>query len=139
MNYTLIAYKPDSFAVSYGCTTDRYSSEHRVFCTDDETHFIHAWADVLVENMNLGHQELGYDITLLINGVKIEDLPDTEWVDVGFNMQNQAEQLAAVKNTERNAELEAKKARNPEEKEQRQREADQRELARLQAKLGKSA
>lgn len=81
MNYTLIAYKPDSDDYCMGCEMARYRSDHRVICSEDPAAIALAWAEV--ETTKLAHGEAGYECTLLLNGEEVTffgDHPETEWI-----------------------------------------------------------
>jgi|SRR5476651_149728 len=91
MNYTIVGYKPDSAETSRGCVIKRYDSDHVLFFTTDELDFVEKWAELLFKNLIRKHGESEYEITALVNGENLNDLPDTPELSY-YNLANQADQ-----------------------------------------------
>jgi hypothetical protein len=136
MNYTIIGYKPDSEASCRGCVMETFDSDHVLFLTTDELDFVEKWAELLYKNLIRKHGESEYEITALVNGENLNDLPDTPELSY-YNLANQADQQSVIL-------LRQHEGRETIQKQAREREraeaivqSELKQLAALQAKHGK--
>jgi hypothetical protein len=137
VNYTVIGYKPDSADTCLGCVMERYDSAHVLFLTTDELDFVEKWAELLFKNLIRKHGESAYEITVLVNGEDLHDLPDTPELSY-YNLSNQADQQSIImlRAHERHEELKAQaRAR---ERSAAEVASELRQLAALRAKYGKA-
>jgi hypothetical protein len=74
--YTLIAHKPESQDYCRGCLMESYSGDFEMHHARSLDDFADPYKRYGHANGKLGHGECGYDITLLINGRPLGDLPD---------------------------------------------------------------
>ncbi|MBK3779829.1 hypothetical protein G3A43_06150 [Paraburkholderia aspalathi] len=84
--YTLIAHKPESQDYCRGCLMESYSGDFEMHHARSLDEFADSYKRYGHANGKLGHGECGYDITLLINGVPLGDIPeDIAWLAAGDN------------------------------------------------------
>lgn len=70
MNYTLLAYKPDSDDYCRGCVMARYSADFKWQTSANPAEIVEAAAQLMMENKFMDTSEAGYELTLLENGVE---------------------------------------------------------------------
>lgn len=73
--YAFIAYKSNSDDSCMGCHVASYSSDLELQTQLNQQQLVDVWAGILNRNMNLDINELGYEVTVLENGIPV-DLPE---------------------------------------------------------------
>lgn len=84
--YTLIAHKPDSSDYCLGCLMASYSGDFELAHGPTLDALAPLYQRCAQANRTLEHGELGYELTLLINGYPFDDIPDTPgaaWLEAG--------------------------------------------------------
>jgi hypothetical protein len=135
MNYTIIGYKPDSAETCRGCVMERYDSDHVLFLSTDELDFVEKWAELLFKNLIRQRGECAYEITALVNGENLSDLPDTPELSF-YNLQNQADQQSIILLRAHEEREQLKQQVRARAQASAQRESELRRLAELQKKYG---
>ncbi|RQR65370.1 hypothetical protein DIE18_02485 [Burkholderia sp. Bp9125] len=123
-HYTLIAHKPESSDYCMGCLMATYSGDFELAHGPTLDVLAPLYLRAAQANRTLDHSELGYELTLLVNGCPLDDIPDTPW-------ENWTEEGGDV--------LLAKLAADAARKQRQAHEAEQREHAQylaLHAKFG---
>lgn len=136
--YTLIAHKPDSADYCRGCPMESYAGDFELSHGGTLDTLRDGWKRLLNANAKLGRGEADYELTLLINGAPLEDIPsEVAWLEEGMDpalvaLAADAKAWIARLETEVSAELEgerrlaeqtaaAKKRREAQEQEERDR------------------
>lgn len=152
MNYTLIAYKPSSDDYCRGCHMASYSSDQDLFFSQSEDEIIEEWVKIKVRNENLDTNEVGYETTLLINGLhqghwfEGENLPTwSEFERIQDKAHQAYKDFVRKREQEKQKEAEEKARAAAERKRQKEIEAaaakeehDRQEYERLRNKYGDS-
>ena len=68
--YTILAYKPDSSDYCMGCHMASYSSGFEYHCTEDRAEAVKFIGKLVDNNKHMDSHEVGYEITILINGAE---------------------------------------------------------------------
>ncbi|WP_434715833.1 hypothetical protein [Paraburkholderia sp. A3RO-2L] len=79
--YTLIAHKPESSDYCRNCLMASYSGDFEMEHSNSLDALAGLWKRCANQNLSLGRGEDGYELTLLINGWPLADIPDEpeEW------------------------------------------------------------
>ncbi|WP_126223273.1 hypothetical protein [Burkholderia ambifaria] len=77
--YTLIAHKPESSDYCMGCLMATYSGDFELAHGPTLDALAPLYLRAAQANRTLDHGELGYELTLLVNGCPLDDIPDTPW------------------------------------------------------------
>jgi len=147
MNYTILAYKPDSDDYCMGCVRARYSADFEYRCTESREEAVKFIIEKLKANKKMEFNESGYEITILINGKEVDSgtwLDETETWDysdkeTAQSMMQEAEAMLGSEEADAKAKAEAaeeaQKAADKVRKAQEKEENDAKEYERLKAKF----
>ncbi|MBU9200374.1 hypothetical protein KTD31_03275 [Burkholderia multivorans] len=116
-HYTLIAHKPESSDYCRNCLMESYSGDFEMEHSRDLESLAGLWKRCAQKNLSLGRSEAGYDLTLLLNGWPIEDIPDEPeeyWLEEGgdpalLELANQAWEWISRVKAEASAEAHTRK------------------------------
>lgn len=79
--YTLIAHKPESSDYCRGCLMASYSGDFELAHGPTLDALAPLYQRCAQANRTLEHGELGYELTLLIDGYPFDEIPDAPWED----------------------------------------------------------
>lgn len=84
--YTLISYKPDASDYCMGCHMASYSSDFEMAHGASLTALAPTWKRILHADYNGAQGDASYELTLLINGVPLSDIPSEKaWLEEGMD------------------------------------------------------
>ena len=132
MRYILTAYKSDSSDTCRGCLMESYSSDFRAINTTNRDKAIAFIAEILLENLKLGHGEIGYEL-------QWHHTEDDEEIFIDLTDEyHEAEKIAKARFEEEKRLEEIKKQEAGAKRLEEKKQDELRQLAELQAKYGEA-